>query len=297
MTWMKQIRKALCHQGSDTFNQLSGLDIPKVFYFSFDGAADFNARKALALDPTIANLSGRENSDLHVGNFNGGRHILKHILENNRHHLFESRYYASSGLQRTEGYDRAFKCARHIDEYLDVIEGIDLTDYKKPLMVTIGYSNGGIDSLKLQNEMPEKLDRPVDLVLTIDPIEKAHKYHAGQTWTYAGERNPRTGIYLNFFQKVDYMSLGTNISLPREKKLYLGFKFKGKLVLDADLNHEYTLDNNITFKVFNGAYAHVNIVKSYSTWKTFQCSLDQLLYNQKPEETQSCQDDLVLTQR
>jgi hypothetical protein len=298
LLWMKQTRDILCEESQLTkeekLDQLEQVDLPKVFYFSFDGAADFNADRALNLDPTIANLSGDEGKDLYAGNFNGGRNILEHILKNNQGHTYENRYYAGSGFHKKENYKSAFRCINHIDEYLDVLEELDIKNYKKPLMVTIGYSNGGIDSLYLQHAMPKKLNRSIDLILTVDPIAKAVKYIPSKLWTYAGEKSKKTSIHLNFFQKVDYMSLGTYVTVPVLEKFYIGFKFKGKPVLSADLNHEFTLKNNSKFEMFEGAYAHVTITGSHTIWETFQCNLDKLLTKKDMESIPSCQTENVL---
>lgn len=198
--WMKRIRQKFCRgerfikpTPEVTKQFLEVLKLPEVFYFTFDGAADFNAEKALSVDPNIVNLSGEENSDLRVGNFNGGKVILSELNELQEGQRSESRYFAGSGFKLTENYLKAIQCARQIDSYLDLLEGLiqhqNAVGYTPPTFVAIGYSNGGIDVINFQNEMGDSMERGVDIAVTIDPVSKALFYHPLQA-TLSRRRAP-----------------------------------------------------------------------------------------------------------
>lgn len=286
--WMQQARAVICDKKDIK------IDLPNVFYFSFDGAADFNAKRAVEVDPTIINLTGKENSDLHVGNFNGGRNFLIAFKEMSRNYRYESRYYASSGLQFTENYKTAMLCFRHIDSYLDALEEIEYPQYQKPLFTVLGYSNGGVDALKMQNKAPKKYDRPIDIVVTIDPIAKALKYHLSRLWTYAGKKNEKTDLLLNFYQNIDYASLGRSFNLFGDNEVYLGFKFKGRPIENADINLHYNEENHGVLDLYNGAYAHLIIQSSDSIYETLACEIDHRLYGLPKDVISSCNTENVL---
>lgn len=287
--WMQQTRQVLCK------NEDVEIELPRVFFFSFDGAADFNPQRALSVDPSIPNLDGEENSDLNIGNFNGGAYFLEEIKYMAKDVEYESRYYAGSGLQMTENYNKAFRCLKHIDFYLDELEKLDREDYIKPIFTTIGYSNGGIDALNLQHDSPNRFDRRFDIAVTVDPIAKALLYHPSKLREFIGEKNERTGVLFNFYQDIDYKSLGEEVTIPYVSDFYFGFKFKGKKVFNADINHYFNEENHRTMRDWDGAYAHIIIVRSNTIWSTMRCELDQRLNNSDRESTLSCQRNKVLT--
>ena len=239
--WMKNTRDLLCSGNAIYRSQIDNLQIPESFYFVFDGAADFNPNLALSIDPNIANIDGSEPNDLGRGNFNSGAFwlapIRTHHLSNNS--LYHVQYHASSGFQRREGRRSAIACFRTIANYLDILKalGKGLT----PKVAAFGFSNGGVDASKFQEEIADKTNYPADLVMTIDPIMKSLFYPFQSNRRYVGERDPKTKRFLNFYQTTDNGSL----TLPVLGQITL----TGKPIRNADTN--FLIDKVISKLIFN----------------------------------------------
>ena len=191
----------------------------------------------------------------------------------------ESRYYAGSGFQFSENYKKATDCVRHIDDYLDLVESAvkeqRYEGYQSPVIVSLGYSNGGVDVINFQNYLGDYLNRPVDIAVTVDPVAKALFYHPGKLFTYIGEAHEDTGTFLNYYQRIDYNSLGGTVDTGIFGDVYLGFKFKGRPVEGADLNQEFDTENSEIFEMWEGAYSHISILGHSDIWKRLQQELQE----------------------
>lgn len=285
--WMEAIRTEFC-DGSQAKDQppkitrefLDSLKIPENFFFSFDGAAGFNSQKAIKHDPNIVNLDGSERPDLRAGLFVAGPEMLTQAKLAAQERRTESRYYAGSGFQFSENYKVATDCARHIDGYLDLLEDAISTqgyqEFKPPVFVGLGYSNGGVDVINFQNYMGEHMKRPVDVAVTVDPVAKALFYHPGKLFTYIGEAHEDTGVFLNYYQRIDRNSLGGTVDTGIFGDVYLGFKFKGRPVKDADLNLELDQSNSEAFAFWDGHAAHIIIARNEDIWRKFREELEKV---------------------
>lgn len=297
--WMKEVRQTICENTTAVYlSDLKALNVPKSIYFVFDGAADFNARAAMRIDPTIANLDGSEPSDLGIGNFNSGGFWLSTIKEMQEEtgESYHVQYHASSGFQEREGIGQARGCLKQIDSYIDILNSFGAGF--NPKLFGFGYSNGARDILSLQEHGSRETGRNFDLVFTLDPIVKAGGFLFKRNDTYVGQKSSSTSRLINFYQTTDKGSL----NLPLLGRLILN----GKPVAGADINYHmdkrmkiYTdfvtrgFDDNgnliqdIRSFVSESLPGHLSLMHDDRLDATLRCEIDAVKFG---TSTESCMD-------
>ena len=255
--WMKKTYEYYCLEKGD----LSEIDFPKNILFFFEGAGDFNARKAnQTLNPI--NIDGTEGKDFGLGNGNG-LNSLVNIYKNSRLNLrekIELHYHAGSGYLPEENFYNAIACSKQIFEMQSIIQEEIEFDFN---LITIGYSNGAALSVAYQNWI-SRMNRSVELAMTIDPVAQILAYPIFKLKKTIGKRNIKTKRFINVYQNSDFGSLPV-------------FRLRGKPVKNADLNKllkHSDIDSGLNE---SGRANHVLITRSRFVTNLLTCELDNLV--------------------
>lgn len=271
--WMEQTREVLCKQKG----LISDINIPSYIFFVFDGAADFSARGGERI-MDLANLDGSEGNDLNSGNMNGGGFFLDELRDQKAidQQEMQVHYHASSGFHKRENFSSATGCMRQMDHYLDKLASLDKT-VKSPKIVTMGYSNGGVNATKFQKFLGGSVNRPADLAFTLDPIAKTASFLFAQNTKYRGKKHAKTKRFVNLYQDVDHGS-------------FKNLKLRGKPVKSADVNIHVTHDNSPKAIYRDGSIAHLTLMRAHIVKNTFRCELATIA-NSREAMAETCLKD------
>ena len=266
---MKKINESLCSEGYEDLESDLYENLPKAIVFYFDGMGDFNAKDAKSFG--AQNLDGTEGNDLGMGNANGLR-SLKNVFGSYYYNTSELKnmwkkyvafnYYSSSGLHSKENFKSAINCYEEISKYLKLIKKID-KERILPKIVVMGYSNGAYNTLDFQLIASEKF-YPIDLVVTVDPIEQALTFPLGKLKSFRGSKSKYPKKLINFYQTDDYGSLPV-LRLTGRPVKNTKYNFKMDSTIDSIMsddgrkNHIYILNTSLYEKALRCEFQKILI--------------------------------------
>ncbi len=270
--WMKRVRSTLCDndikKSQIEKENLSEIQLPKMIFFMFDGAADFNAERGNSIN--AVNLDGTEGNDLGYGNANGLRQIIRQvndqdtILGKNWNNI-QFHYHTASGFKGRENQVSAEKCMKEMANYITELRKIDKS-IEMPKLTFMGYSNGAYMGLAFQKKMSD-LGISFDLVFTVDPVEQTLFFYPGKLKKFRGKKAKNTKRLINFYQLDDFGSLPP-------------LKLRGRPVKGADINLKLSyLESSSMYET--GQYSHVTILRTQQVDEVLNCEMNNVLFGEK----------------
>ncbi len=265
--WIKDTLDALCEKSearrtSDIEKRITLVNPPKTIFFFFDGAFDFDALGSMSHMP--ANISGNEGVD-GAGNRNGVKMWFEGIKKNEdldsdiRNGDLEWHYHTGSPFHNRAKVKDAKACIEQTKNILKTYNKYaDDRDQVHPKWVAAGYSNGGMAVIDLAHDVS------FDLVVTIDPIERALGFVLNKLTDYIGKKSKKTKRHVNIYQNSDHGSM-------------VALELHGKPVKRAD--HNIYLDASEQWLNDDGHKNHVRISSHLYTRSVLACEIKNIHFN------------------